>query len=85
MKNIIKLFNKMFFWFGIYLFDSKLKQYGGFNHFIAKHIFRYKFYYLMISLTREWKFTWMHNNTAMYYDGFHNILWIGFLQISYGT
>lgn len=47
-----KFFTNMFFWFGIQLFDSKLKKYGGFNHFIAGKIFKWKFTYLVISLRR---------------------------------
>jgi len=29
-----------FFKYGINIFDSKLKKYGGFNHFIAGKIFK---------------------------------------------
>jgi hypothetical protein len=80
-----KFFTNMFFWFGIQLFDSKLKKYGGFNHFIAGKIFRWKFTYLVISLRRQWRFEIIHEKPDFYYDGYHNSITFGCLQISYGT
>jgi len=55
LKNLLGLFgimyrnfSNMFFWFGIQLFDSRLKEYGGFNHFIAGKIFKWKYCYLSL-------------------------------------
>ena len=86
-KNYIqRLFSNMFFWFGIELFDSRLKEYGGFNHFIAGKIFRWKFTYLSISLRKQWRFDWVHDDKKSYYDGgYWNSINIGCIQISYGT
>ena len=80
-----RTFSNMFFWFGIQLFDSRLKEYGGFNHFIAGKIFRWKYCYLSISLRKQWRFGWIHESDDYYYDGYHNSITIGCLQISYGT
>ncbi len=74
-----------FFKYGIDVFDSRLKKYGGFNHFLAGKIFRWKLSYLTIYLKKEWKIERIHNNDKYYYDGYHNSLWVGFLLISYGT
>ena len=80
-----RTFSNMFFWFGIQLFDSRLKEYGGFNHFIASKIFRWKYCYLSIALRKQWKFRWIHEDENSYYDGYHNCFQVGCLQISYGT
>ena len=80
-----RTFSNMFFWFGIEFFDSRLKEYGGFNHFIAGKIFRWKFYYLSIEIRKQWRFQWIHESDDCYYDGYHNSITIGCLQISYGT
>ncbi len=74
-----------FFKYGIDVFDSRLKKYGGFNHFLAGKIFRWRLCYLTIYLNKKWKFKRIHNNDEYYYDGYHNSLWIGFVHISYGT
>ena len=66
-------------------FDSKLKQYGGFNHWISKYIFRYKLHYLDIYLKKEFKYEVIHEDDAYYYDGYHNSIWLGFILFSYGT
>ena len=84
-KLIIKKFNDMFFWFGIQLFDSSRKECGGFNHFIAGVIFRWKFDYIVICIRKQWSFKWIHEDKEFYYDGYHNCINIGILQISYGT
>lgn len=83
--NKERLLSKMFFWFGIQIFDSKLKEYGGFNHFIAGKIFRWKYCYLVISIVYQFKFFRIHNDDDSWYDGYHNCLQIGFLRINYGT
>ena len=80
-----RTFSNMFFWFGLQLFDSRLKEYGGFNHFIAGKIFRWKYCYLSIALRKQWRFEWIHEIDDYYYDGYHNSITIGCLQISYGT
>ncbi len=76
---------KPFFWFGIELFDSRLKKYGGFNHFIAGKIFRWRLRYLDIYFKRKFKFEIVHNNINYYYGGYHNHVWIGWVLFSYGT
>jgi hypothetical protein len=73
------------FKYGIHVFDSKLKKYGGFNHFIAGKIFMWRLCYLDIYLKRESKFEIIHNDDYYYYDGYHNSIWIGWILISYGT
>src|SRR5574343_644933 len=79
-----RTFSKMFFWFGIQLFDSSLKKYGGFNHFIAGKIFRWKYCYVIIALRRQWRFEWIHEDDAYYYDGYHNSITINDTQIYLG-
>ena len=74
-----------FFKYGINLFDSRLKKYGGFNHFIAGKIFRWKFCYLSIALRKQCRFELIHESDGYYYDGYHNSLWLGWVLISYGT
>jgi hypothetical protein len=76
---------RTFFWFGIHLFDSLAKEHGGFNHFICGKIFRWKYYYIVIALRKQWRFELIHESDDSYYDGYHNSLTIGCLQISYGT
>ena len=76
-------YSQMFFWFGIYLFDSRKIEYGGFNHFISGKIFKWKYCYLMISIKKQFKFDRSHEE--FYYDGYHNYINIGFINISYGT
>lgn len=83
LKRILKRLDDMFFWFGIQLFDSKLKKYGGFNHFIAGNIFQWKYSYLIIELKWAWAFDSSFEEN--YYDGFHNYWNFAFLHISYGT
>lgn len=73
-----------FFKYGIEIFDSSLKKYGGFNRWIAK-LFGWKYSYLAISLHKSFKFNHIYNNDEYYYDGYHNSIQIGFLIISYGT
>lgn len=34
------MIKKMFYKWGIVFFDTSLSQYGGFNHWIGKYIFR---------------------------------------------
>ncbi len=75
----------MFFWFGVSLFDSKKLEYGGFNHFIAGRIFKWRYRYVIIYLRWSFIFKLSHEDEDFYYDGFHNLLQIGPLQISYGT
>lgn len=72
---------QMFFWFGMNVFDSNQKKYGGFNHFIAGEIFRWNYSYLTISLVRKWSF----GRDKIYYDGYHHSMNFGCLCISYGT
>ena len=74
-----------FFKYGINIFDSKLKKYGGFNHFIAGKIFKQKYNYLTIALRKQQRFEQIHENEDYYYDGYHNSITFGCLQISYGT
>lgn len=79
-QNPMKLFK-----YGISVFDSRLKKYGGFNHFIAGKIFRWRLCYLDIYLKRKFKFEIVHNDDNHYYDGYHNHVWIGWVLFSYGT
>ena len=74
-----------FFKYGIEIFDSRLKKYGGFGHFIAGKIFLWRLYYLTIYIKKEFKISRIHENEEYYYDGYHNSIWIGFVLISYGT
>ncbi len=76
---------KMFFKWGIDLFDSKKIEYGGFNHFIAGKIFRWKFTYITIYLSKTFKFGYEHETDDCWYDGYHNVIWLGYIHISYGT
>lgn len=39
--------------YGISVFDARLKEYGGFNHFIAGKIFRWQLHYLDIYLKKN--------------------------------
>lgn len=78
-------FKNIFFWCGIMLFDSRLKEYGGFNHFIAGKIFRWTLSYLEISITYNIDLLWRYKSDYHYYDGYHNCIHIGFLRISFGT
>ena len=75
----------MFFKWGISFFDSRLKKYGGFNHFIAGKIFRWRLNYFCIGVRQQWHFGYSHNSEKYYYDGYHNYIQFGCLQISYGT
>jgi len=84
-SRITAVMCRMFFWCGIMLFDSSLKKYGGFNHFIAGKIFRWKLDYLELSITYKIRFAWVHNNDYYYYDGYHNCLHFGCFRASYGT
>jgi hypothetical protein len=82
MKTYLK---KIFFKWGIFTFNANGYKYGGFNHFIAGRIFRWKLCYLTIAIRKQWKFNWIHENEDNFYEGYHNCINIGFLQISYGT
>lgn len=73
------------FKYGVSVFDSRQKKYGGFNHFIAGKIFRWRLFYLDIYIKSKLKFEIIHNNYEYYYDGYHNHIWIGWVLISYGT
>ena len=85
MGGEMRFFKNIFFWFGIYLFDSRKLEYGGHNHFLAGKIFRWKLDYLVLSIRKSFDFCWHHERQEDYYDGFHNCIQIGFFQISYGT
>jgi len=74
-----------FFKYGVNVFSSRLKQFGGFNHFLAGTIFRWKLSYLDIYLKREFKFEIIHKDDDYYYDGYHNYIWFGWVLFSYGT
>jgi hypothetical protein len=69
------------FKYGIRVFDSRLKEHGGFNHFISGKIFRWRLCYLDVHLKRKFKF----EINKYYYDGYHNYIWIGWVLVSYGT
>ena len=71
--------------YGIEVFDRRLKEYGGFNHFLAGKIFRWKLSYLDIYLKKEFRFEIVHEDDNFYYDGYHNSIWIGWILVSYGT
>lgn len=73
MKRIFKEWS-------IWLFDARLKEYGGFNHWIAK-LLGGRYDYLIIGLG-DWD--WKHIYHEFYYDGYHNELHIGYLRIYYG-
>lgn len=74
-----------FFKYGVSVFDGRQKQFGGFNHWIAKYVFRWRLCYLDIYLEKQFKFEICHKKEESYYDGYHNSIWIGFVLISYGT
>lgn len=76
-------FSKMFFWCGIFLFDAQKKEYGGFNHFIAGKIFRWKYDYLELSIT--YKLGFRKSFEDVYYDGYHNHILFGCFRVAYGT
>ena len=77
-------FSKMFFWFGIEFFDARLKEYGGFNHWIAK-LFNYKYTYFIVCFEKQLKFEIVNETDDVWYDGYHNHIFIGFISIYYGT
>lgn len=83
IRCIYRNFSKMFYWCGIYLFNSNKYEYGGFNHLLAGKIFRWKYSYIDISITRKIKFKHIRNSYDYYYDGYHNCLWIGCVRINY--
>lgn len=83
LDKIYKRLDDMFFWCGIHLFESRLKEYGGFNHFIAGKIFGWRYCYLSIELRWAWSFK--SSFEEHYYDGFHNNWNFAFIRISYGT
>ena len=85
MAVMCRTLSKMFFKYGIDLFDSRLKEYGGFNHFLAGKIFRWKYHYLTIYLKKQFRIERIHRNDDYYYDGYHNSFWFGWVLISYGT
>ena len=87
MERLLKyiIMSNTFFKYGINLFDSRLKKYGGFNHFLAGKIFRWRYRYLTISLKKEFKIEIIHRDDNYYYDGYLNSLWLGWVLISYGT
>lgn len=51
MKTYLK---KIFFKWGIFIFDANDYKYGGFNHFIAGKIFRWKLDYLIFNIRKQW-------------------------------
>jgi hypothetical protein len=79
------IISRMFFCFGIYLFDARRKESGGFNHFIAGRIFKWKYDFLIISIEKQWKFNKIYQDDNFYYDGYLNSINIGCLHIYYGT
>lgn len=79
MKNIL---SKMFFKWGICLFDGSNKEYGGFNHWIAR-LFKWRLFTLVISIHAEFRFECNTGDKAPYYDGYHNSIWIGPICIYY--
>lgn len=83
MRKVVKYLSKMFFWCGIALFDSSEKEYGGFNHYLAGKIFKWKYTYINISITYHMGLKRSHEE--LWYDGYHNYIIIGFMCISYGT
>lgn len=85
LKRIYNKLNNMFYWCGIYLFNTRLYKYGGFNHFIAGKIFKWKYSYMFISITYNIRFKNQYKDEDTYYDGYHNSLHIGFIRIDYGT
>jgi hypothetical protein len=74
-----------FYKYGIAVFDARAKEYGGFNHFIAKNIFKWRLCYLSICLNKKFKFEVKYNDDDTYYDGYHNHIWLGWLLIYWGT
>jgi hypothetical protein len=84
-RVMCRTFSQMFFWCGVFWFDAKKKEYGGFNHFIAGKIFRWRLCYLETSITYKIGFRWIHNNNEYYYDGYHNHILFGCFRLSYGT
>ena len=80
-----RTFSQMFFWCGIFLFDARKKEYGGFNHFLAGNVFKWKYTYAEISITYKLGFRWVHNDDNYYYDGYHNHILFGCFRLSYGT
>ena len=85
MLSAVSFITMKLFKYGVSVFDSSLKIYGGFNHFIAGKIFRWRLSYLDISLKRKFKFEIVHNDDNHYYDGYHNHVWFGWVFFSYGT
>lgn len=72
-----------FFKYGVSVFDSRRKESGGFNHWIAK-LFNWRITYLDIYLKRKCRFESHYNRNEDFYDGYHNYIWIGWILISYG-
>lgn len=74
--------------FTILSFDNSLKTCGGFNHTLGKifnFLFRTYFCYMYVDISTKFKLKYSHNDDNYYYDGYHNLLCIGFIHISYGT
>lgn len=70
---------------GIQVFYSADKEYGGFNHFIAR-LFRWKLGFLDICW-HKWKgFKNVYRDEESYYEvTYYNCIVIGFFTISYST
>ena len=71
-KTMKEIFKKMFFKWGVQLFDASSKEYGGFNHWIAK-LFGWRITSIVLSIHSEFRFEF----TSCYYDGYHKCIWIG--------
>lgn len=88
MKKALTIFKKMFFKYGINIFDRTKIEYGGYNHLLGEiisKIFCCQMWYLNISLQKPVLFIWHHERDEDLYDGYYNSIQIIFLQISYGT
>jgi hypothetical protein len=68
----------MFFKWGIQFFDLRAKEYGGFNHWIAK-LFGYRYDYMLIC------FKWGIGYKKVYYDGWHHCLSLGIIALGWGN
>jgi len=70
---------------GLSIFDSSKKEFGGFNHFLAGKIFRWKLTHLDIYLKKNFKLEIRHNDNKYYYDYYHNHIWFCWILLEYGT
>ena len=71
-----EIFKKMFFKWGICLFDASTKECGGFNQWIAR-LFKCRIGTIVISVHSEFRFECVFFDDAHYYDGYHNYIWFG--------